>query len=262
MKSLKHLLLPFLFILSASVAPAQSVVSVAPVPNAVTPGTGATNLGKAINNAPGATDTGIAVLFTSRPTLAATGVTATNYDLAATTKYRAQYTFDQEKNLPTYRASTAAGGIASAVTATDIAILPGNATNTVYVTKVIISGVQTSAGEVLVNIIKRSAANTTGTSAAMTSVPLDSTDSAASSLPLSYTANPTPGATVGIVDSVYLSVSPAATGITTSTYVFNFGERGKGIKLSGVAQGLAVNLNGVTVTGGNFVITYEWREEP
>lgn len=252
--------------MTASLAAAQTLATVTTVSTLsnttqLTPGTAATNLGKAVNNAPGATDTAIPSLHSSRPTLVATTVTATNYDVSATTKYRAQYVFDQEKNLPTYRASTAAGGIALAAAATDIAILPGNATNNVFVTKITVSGVQTTAGEVLVNIIKRSAANSAGTSAAMTSVPLDSGDAAASSLPLSYTANPTPGATVGIVDSAYVQFSPAATGVATASYVFNFGERGKGIKLSGVAQGLAVNLNGATVTGGNAVITFEFREE-
>lgn len=227
----------------------------------VTPGVAAANLGKAEDAVAVSGDTGVAVWGIRRDTL----VTSTNangdYGELGTTKYAGQYTFDQEKNLPTYRASTAAGGIALAATATDIAILPGNATNTVYVTKIIISGIQATTGEALINIIKRSTANTVGTSAAMTSVQLDSADGNAVSLPLSYTANPTPGATVGIVDSIYLAVN-GITAAQPSYYVFNFGERGKGVKLSGVSQGLAVNLNGVTLTGGNFVITYEWREEP
>lgn len=207
-------------------------------------------------------DVGVFILGVRRDTLAAQANTNADYNEVALTKYGAHYTLDQEKNLPTYRASTVAGGIASAVSATDIAILPGNASNSVIVTKVIITAMQTTAGEVGVYLIKRSAANTAGTSAAMTSVPMDSGDAAASSLPLSYTANPTPGATVGIVDEANIPASPAATGVTNCTYTFNMGERGKGIKLTGTAQGLAVNLNGATVTGGQFIVTYEWREEP
>lgn len=252
---------------TASIAAAQTLATVTTVSTlsnttALTPGVAATNLGKAEDAASASGDTGVATWGVRRDVLTAQANATGDYNEMSVTKYGAHYTFDQEKNLPTYRASTAAGGIALVASATDVAILPGNATNTVYVTKIIISGVETTAGQVLVNVIKRSAANTAGSSAAMTAVPLDSADAAASSAPLSYTGNPTPGATVGIVDSSYVPFAPAATGTSLCTYTFNFGERGKGVKLSGTAQGLAVNMNGVTVTGGNAVVTFEWREEP
>ena len=61
--------------------------------------------------------------------------------------------------------------LASAATPTDIAILPGSASKTILVTKVIVSGTKTTAGLVDVLLIKRSTANSGGTSAAMTAVP-------------------------------------------------------------------------------------------
>lgn len=234
--------------------------TVASISTSVIPGTAAANLGKAEDAASASGDTGVFDLAIRQDTLAST-ITNTNGDYIqhSATKYGALYNFDQEKNLPTYRASANA---APAAACTDLAILPGNATNTVYVTKVTISGIQTTSGQVFIILQKRSTANTVGTSSAMTAVPLDSTDAAASSAPLIYTANPTTGSVLGNVDSGYVSV-PAQISLSGVTpYTFNFGERGKGIKLSGTAQNLAVNLSGNTVTGGVIVVTFEWREEP
>lgn len=159
------------------------------------------------------------------------------------------------------RTYTAVGNAASALTATDIAILPGNATTQVWVTRVEVSGVQTTAGEVDILLIKRATANSGGTSAAMPAVPHDAGDAAAVSVPLIYTANPTPGTTVGTIKRNYHAVAPAASGTVDTPYVWEGGYLGKGIKLMGVAEGLAVNLNGVTVTGGAFSVKFEWREE-
>lgn len=222
-------------------------------------GTGATSIGKA-EDAPSASgDTGVPVWGIRRDVLTSQASAAGDYNENAVNKYGAGYRTDYERAMPTYAAVVNAS---SAAASTDITILPGNATNTVYVTKVIVSGVQTSAGEVDILLVKRSTADTGGTSAAMTAVPFDSADAAASSAPLSFTANPTLGTTVGTVARTYLPVAPAATGTVSSSYTFDFGVRGKPIKLSGTAQGLAVNLNGATVTGGAFTVTYEWREEP
>lgn len=224
----------------------------------IIPGTTATSLGKAEDAASTSADTGVFTLAVRRSAPTTSANADGDYNEMAATKYGSLYTSDQEKYQPTYRA---VANITIAAAATDIVILPGNATNTVFVSKVTISGIQTSAGEVNVLLIKRSVANTSGTSASMTAVPLDSTDAVASSLPLSYTANPTPGAAVGTVDQAYIAVSPLATGTVLGIVTFSFGERGKGLRLSGTAQGLAVNLNGATVTGGVFTVVLEWREE-
>ncbi len=151
--------------------------------------------------------------------------------------------------------------VAAAATATDIAVISGNATNTCYVTRVTISGVQTTAGLVDTLLIKRSAADTGGTSAGQVAVPHDSTDAAASSLVLAYTANPGAlGTAVGTVRRGYIPVDAAASVVGVESTVFDFGDKGKEIILRGVAQQLAINLNGVTVTGGLFNICIEWFE--
>jgi hypothetical protein len=93
----------------------------------------------------------------------------------------------------------------------------------------------------------------------MPAIPHDSADSAAIAAPLSYTANPTPGTSVGTIRQVYVPVV-VSTAITQAIVVIEFGDKGKPITLNGVAQGLAVNLNGVTLTGGTINITFEWFE--
>lgn len=226
---------------------------------ALTPGTAATNLGKAEDAASASLDTGVFMLGIRRDTLVSSTSASADYQEFAQNKYGAAYVHNYEKQMPTF---SAVSNITAAASATDIAILPGNATNTVYVTRVTISGVQTTGGMVDVSLVKRSAANSAGTSGAMTSVPNNTANSAAVSLPLAYTANPTPGATVGTVARGYIPVPAAGTATVNGVTTFEFGERGQPIILSGTAQNLAVNLNGVTVTGGVFTVKYEWFEAP
>lgn len=141
---------------------------------------------------------------------------------------------------------------------TDNAVLPGNATNTVLVTRLLVSCTQTTAGVITLNVVKRSAADTAGTSAGTTAVADDSTFSAASSAPLSYTGTgPTVGTPVGNVDTYQLGCNAAATAGPNDIYILD--RRLKPIVLRGTAQQLAVNFGGA-ITGGNLTVTYEWQE--
>lgn len=220
------------------------------------PGVSATNLGKAEDAASASGDTGVFMLGVRRDTLTTSASATGDYNEMAVGPYGDNIIRSYEKHAKTYSASA---NIAAAASATDIAILPGNATTTVYVTKVIITGVQTTAGLADIQLVKRSTANSGGTSTAMTSVPHDSTDAAASSAPLAYTANPTPGTAVGSVRRGYQPIA-GATSVVNPLVVYDFGDKGRPIILRGTAQGLAVNLNGVTLTGGTFDIVYEWFE--
>ena len=160
-------------------------------------------------------------------------------------------------NITTYTANKL--GLASAASATDIAVLPGNATNTVIVTGVRVSCTQTTAGIIDLQLIQRTTADTGGTSGAMTAVKMDTGNGAAVSAPLTYTANPTINSTIGNYDSVKLACLAPATASAADIYVWKPG-MGQSIVLRGTAQQLAVNLNGVTVTGGSFNITFSWIE--
>jgi hypothetical protein len=151
-------------------------------------------------------------------------------------------------------------GLASAAAATDISCLPGNATNTVVVTRVQVTGTQTTAGIVDLQLVQRTTADTLGTSAAMTIVKFDTNDGAAVSAPLTYTANPTINSTIGNYDSVKLGVLAPASVSPSDIYVWKPSAFGQSIVLRGTAQEACLNLNGVTVTGGSFDITWYWME--
>lgn len=223
---------------------------------AVTPGVAAANLGKAEDAVHASGDTGVQILGVrqdappSAPASSATG----DYGFLGLNPWNALNVANFEKGAKTFSCSA---NITAGATATDIAILPGNATNTVYVTKVIVSGIQTTAGSALIQLIKRSTANTGGTSAGITAVAHNSADTPVS-VPLSYTANPTLGTAVGNVRSVYLSLG--STTIASGSVIWEFGDKGKWVTLTGVAQGLAVNLNGVTPTGAVINVSFEWFE--
>ena len=162
-------------------------------------------------------------------------------------------------NLPAIRpASFHTSANFAASSTTDNFVFPGNASNTVLITSVKVSCTQTTAGIVLMKVIKRSAADTSGTSAAVTPVPDDSNYSAAVSAPLSYTGTgPTVGTAVGTVDEYYLGCLAAGTASPNDIYILNL--RQKPIVLRGTAQQLAINFGGA-LTGGNLNVTVDHIE--
>jgi hypothetical protein len=161
----------------------------------------------------------------------------------------------------TYSA-TSAIAFASAATATDIFTITGSASKTIRVLRIGFSATQTTAAAVNVLVIKRSTADTGGTSAAATAVPMDSSDAAASATVLNYTANPTPGTSVGTVRAVRAFIPTTALASASQYYEFDFGQLAeKAVVLRGTTQVLALNLNSVTVTGGAWTCWVEWTEE-
>lgn len=141
---------------------------------------------------------------------------------------------------------------------TDNAVLPGNASNTVLVTRVLVTCTQTTAGIVTLSVIKRSAADTSGTSSAFTVVPDDSTFASGVSAPLSYTGTgPTAGTAVGNVDTAQFGCNASTTAGPNDIYILD--RRLKPIVLRGTAQQLALNFGGA-ITGGTLTVTYEYEE--
>jgi hypothetical protein len=126
------------------------------------------------------------------------------------------------------------------------------------VTKILVTCNQTTAGQINVELLKRSAADTAGTSGAMTAVPMDSSYAAAVSAPLSYTGTgPTVGTPVGDLDN--LQIGCMAPGTATPNDIFIF-QPDKPIVLRGTAQQIAVNVGNAALTGGNITVTIEWDE--
>lgn len=164
-------------------------------------------------------------------------------------------------NLPTGLTTfVAAGSGTLAATPGYIATLPGNATNTVVVSSVIVSCTQTTAGMVAVRLSKLSSAPTGGTSSAMTVVPLDSGNAAGVSAPLFYTANSTgAGALLGDVDSQRVGWEAPATASANDIYIWT-PKMGQSIVLRGTAQVLAVNIAAQTVSGAICSVSFQWIE--
>jgi hypothetical protein len=126
-----------------------------------------------------------------------------------------------------------------------------------------LSGHQTNDGNLDVYLLRRSTANSGGTSTATTAVSWDSTNVAATAAALSYTANPTAGTLVGNLDAQYIFV-PALAKTAGGIYYFPSNidpTEQQDIVLRGAGEVLAINFNGVTVTGGTFNCTFQWTAE-
>lgn len=219
-------------------------------------GTGATSIGKAEDAAAASGDTGVPLWSVRRDAATQSASAAGDYSESTANRFGALYTAGFRTHTRTYSATH---NITVAASATDIAWFPGNGTTTVQVTKIRISGIQTTTGTPEVLLILRSTANSGGTSTSFSVGRHEQADAANSSTPIGYTVNPTPGTSAGTIRRQYLPVGSAASALSGEV-VFELGENGKPITLSGTTQGLAVNLNGVTVTGGVFNIAIEWIE--
>lgn len=161
-------------------------------------------------------------------------------------------------------------GLVAPAAATDIAQICGSATTLVKVTRFRISGRATAAAGMDVQIVKRSAANTGGTINAsapwsgsfVTGFAYDTNFTAGTALTATWTANPTLGTSIGVIDSAQVGLSVAATTLGGPVTEFNFGNRPSGaVALRGAAQCLSMNLNASTYAGNLLDVSMEWTEE-
>jgi hypothetical protein len=152
-------------------------------------------------------------------------------------------------------------GVTLASSATDIATITGSASKTIYVKSIKVSGVATTSGRVKVLLMKRSTANADGTAVAQVVSAMDSGNATKVATVRAYTANPTTGTgiTIGAKYVGFLSTTAAVVGDAVG---WDFGDMANQfVVLRGVAQTLAVNLGGVTVTGGAANVEIEWMEK-
>lgn len=167
--------------------------------------------------------------------------------------------------------SHARSTFAIAATPTDVAILNGAAGKTVRVLRLEIDALCTAAtaSALEVQLIKRSTANTGGTSTGSpTPVAHDSNDPGGLSSLTCYTANPSAlGTSLGIIRDA--KIVPALSPYTATDFppkdrlVFDFGNRpGKALVLNSANEGLAINLVGATIPAGlSLGISIEVTEE-
>jgi hypothetical protein len=163
--------------------------------------------------------------------------------------------------MPTYSVSSTA---TIAATPTDVFTIYGSANKVIKILHLSFKATAQQNGFYNVYAIKRSTANTGGTSSVETAVPLDSADAAATATVRTYTANPTAlGTAVGTVsiDRVLIT-NTSTTPSQDDSIIFADGyDSGKCITLRGTNEGLCVNLNSVSVTGNAFVFHIMWTEE-
>lgn len=153
-------------------------------------------------------------------------------------------------------------GNTPAATPTDILTLAGSATKTVRVKTVKVSGLATTAGQMPVALVRRSAANTAGTLTNPAAVKHDINDAAATAVVALYTANATGlGTAVGNVGAKRLFLN-LSTGQEDQA-VWDFSTRqDKALVLRGVSDILAINLGGAAVpAGGVLDFEIEWEED-
>jgi hypothetical protein len=156
----------------------------------------------------------------------------------------------------------ASGTVVPVTGATDLVTIIGSATKLVKLVRVIFSGtITTAAINGSVSIVKRSTADTAGTSTAPTIIALDSNNAAATAVLAAYTANPTLGTAVGTIwQAKYLYVI-AASG-NPNVLTIDFSQLGQSATLRGVAQQLALNLNAVAfATAGSVDYSFVFTEE-
>ena len=147
----------------------------------------------------------------------------------------------------------------AAASATDIACISGSATKLITVTNATFSGTTTLGTSATYTILKRSTANTGGTSTTPAPASHDSTNPAPTAVVRAYTANPTTGSLVGNLRSMTVPLlalggAQSATQLTFNTLF------GQGIILRGTAESLCFNQGGTTVAGNNINIDFQWSE--
>jgi len=165
----------------------------------------------------------------------------------------------------TYSASV--HNFTAATLATDIFTITGSATKIVSIRYIYVSMKQTTAAMQAIEILRRSTANTGGTSTTQTNMKYDQNDAAATATVLSYTANPTLGTLVGRLASKQLYSSgliPANNGQFAPGNYVEFAYKDATIKplmLRGTSDIIAINFGAVTAAGNSFDIFVEWTEE-
>lgn len=160
--------------------------------------------------------------------------------------------------------SVAKVGLVPAATATDIFTISGSATAIVRIRRLRISAVATGAAIGTGFLIRRSAANTGGTSATPALVSHDQGDAAPSAVVRTYTANPTGlGTAIGTLKELRIFFSVAASGQPERLLFDYFTTLGqKPITLRGAADFLAFNWGGAAIpAGGLFDFDIEATEE-
>lgn len=166
-----------------------------------------------------------------------------------------------EPTVTTYSAT--AVGVVPAASATDIACLTGSATKVIRVQRVRVNGLAGTSIAVPAILKKHTVANTGGTSASVTVVPMDSGNAAATGTAISYSANPTIDGTATNLSAATLVLAKNDLSVgAPSDSVFDFTSQrySQAPILRGVAQQVCVNLGGTSPSSGAVNVVFTWTE--
>jgi hypothetical protein len=156
-------------------------------------------------------------------------------------------------------------GLVAASAATDIFTISGSSVQgrKIKVLRIEVSGIATASAAIAFNVVKRSTANTGGTSTNPTAVAHEAvTGLSASCTVTAYTANPTTGTSVGVLQAKRGTLLTAAAGTPASPTPFDFTTaNSKFPTLNGANEILALNFNGQTAAGNALDIFVTWSEE-
>lgn len=153
-------------------------------------------------------------------------------------------------------------GLVVAATPTDVFTITGSATKTIRVTSLRFTVSTTAGSGILINasLVKRSTADTGGTSTTATAVPYDSNNAAGTAVVRGYTANPTLGTAVGPIRAIRYAATPAS--VPNQEAFFEFGTRpAQAVVLRGTSEQLCLNFGSTTITGDIVDVSIEWTEE-
>lgn len=162
-------------------------------------------------------------------------------------------------------------GIVPAASATDVACITGSATRVVRVQSVRVSGTAGTLVSLPVILTKHTVANTGGTAAATTALPVPvsldtgtATTASATATTTAYTANPTVDSTALILDGQVVSLNTTSALVNGTQAFFDFKSRNfvEAPTIRGVAQQICVNLGAISVTSGLLAISFTWTESP
>lgn len=160
---------------------------------------------------------------------------------------------------PTFSATKLA--LAPAASATDFLTVNGAAGFNISIKRVICNGVSTANASALVQVVKRSTADTGGTSTTSTNVPYSSSVGAGHAVVKTYTVNPGAlGTAIGTLAVKFLTTDTLASAtINNADMIFDF--TSQPVVLRSAAETLALNANAASFTAGaSLNCNVEWSE--
>lgn len=160
-------------------------------------------------------------------------------------------------------------GIVPASSATDIACITGSATKVVRIQGIRVSGTAGTLVTLPVILFKHTVANTGGTAAVTTALPVPvsydttvATTASATATTTAYTANPTVDSTALQIAAQTISFNTTAALAAPPPAFFDWRERlyMTAPTLRGVAQQVCVNLGAISVSSGLLAVSFVWTE--